>query len=305
VIVGDIHGSIPDLLRIFRKFGPPPENGYLFLGDYVDRGHNSIFVICLILALFVAHPGHVFVLRGNHEFAHINRVYGFLSEARSRYGDDSIWERFQDVFSWMPLAAVISGSVFCVHGGLSPELVTLQTLIDLEMPIPTYFDSPMVSDLVWSDPTDAIAGFQNNRRGSGKVFGPDRVQAFLKRNNLKFLIRAHQCVPIGWRLFANMLGVTLFSSSNYCDISPNKCGVVHFRDDKEMAFFTIDAESDFRGPPSLWTLPIDGDIGLKRLLRAASRSDLGAAAEKDDGELLIGSRIKRSLSLARSLNDLS
>jgi hypothetical protein len=102
-----------------------------------------------------------------------------------------------------------------------------------------------------------------------------------------------------------MLGVTIFSSSNYCDLSPNKCGVVHFRDEKEIAFFTIDAENDLRGPPSLWTLPIDGDMGLKRLLRAASRPDLGVAAEQDDGELVRAGRVKRSQSLARALSELN
>jgi diadenosine tetraphosphatase ApaH/serine/threonine PP2A family protein phosphatase len=301
IIVGDLHGSFVDLLLVFQKFGTPESGRFLFLGDYVDRGPDSISVICLILAFLVRHPENVFLLRGNHEFSRINRVYGFHDEIRVKYETVELWDRFQELFSWLSLAAIVNGSIFCVHGGLSPDLPDVQTVATISLPIVDYSDNSMICDLVWSDPVDSVAGFRDNLRGSGKVFGRDCAETFLHANNLKFLVRAHQCIPMGWRLFGNLVGATIFSSSNYCHLSPNKCGVLHNRDERELAFFTIDPESDLYGRPSLWALPMDGDIGLKRLLRASSRPDIGAAAASDKGELIRAAPLRRSQSVAASL----
>jgi diadenosine tetraphosphatase ApaH/serine/threonine PP2A family protein phosphatase len=275
VFVGDLHGSILDLIRIFQTFSVPPGTRYLFLGDYVDRGRNSVAVFCLILAFLCQYPDRVFLLRGNHEFQHINRVYGFFGDVLARYGDSQLWERFQVIFSWLPFAAIVDNSIFCVHGGLSPLLLTLQTLIDLQLPIETYIGTPLLSDLVWSDPNDGILGFQPNCRGSGQVFGADTVATFLKANNLKLLVRAHQCCFNGYRLFADNMGVTLFSSSNYCGVDNNRCGVMQLKDDREVSFFTLDHESDASPVPRLiLLLAMDGDCGLKRVFRVNSRPDM-------------------------------
>ena len=123
-ICGDIHGQFPDLLRLFEYGGFPPEANYLFLGDYVDRGKQSLETIILLLAYKVKFKENFFLLRGNHECGQINRIYGFYDECKRRYSI-RIWKEFQDVFNCLPVAGLIDDKILCMHGGLSPELVTV------------------------------------------------------------------------------------------------------------------------------------------------------------------------------------
>ena len=80
-VTGDVHGQYSDLLRLFEYGGFPPEANYLFLGDYVDRGKQSLETICLLLAFKCKYPENFFLLRGNHECSSINRIYGFFGNA--------------------------------------------------------------------------------------------------------------------------------------------------------------------------------------------------------------------------------
>lgn len=120
-ICGDIHGQYTDLLRLFEYGGFPPEANYLFLGDYVDRGKQSLETICLLLAYKIKYPENFFLLRGNHECASINRIYGFYDECKRRY-NIKLWKTFTDCFNCLPIAAIIDEKIFCCHGGLSPDL---------------------------------------------------------------------------------------------------------------------------------------------------------------------------------------
>ena len=149
-ICGDTHGQFVDLLRLFEYGGFPPEANYLFLGDYVDRGKNSLETIILLLAYKVKFKENFFLLRGNHECGQINRIYGFYDECKRRYSI-RMWKEFQDVFNCMPIAALIDDKILCMHGGLSPELVTVAQLQQITRPTEVP-ENGLLCDLVWSDP---------------------------------------------------------------------------------------------------------------------------------------------------------
>lgn len=149
-IAGDVHGQYSDLLRLFEYGGFPPVSNYLFCGDYVDRGKQSIETICLLLAYKIQYPENFFILRGNHESAGINRIYGFYDECKRRYSI-RLWKIFSDVFNCLPVAALVDEKILCMHGGLSPELVDLQQIADLPRPCDVP-DAGLLCDLLWSDP---------------------------------------------------------------------------------------------------------------------------------------------------------
>ena len=151
VIVGtDVHGQYYDLLRFFNDAGNPPETSYLFLGDYVDRGKQSIESIVLLLVLKIKYPLKVSLLRGNHEDQNITKIYGFLDECKRRY-NLKLWKQFINLFNHFPVSAVIGGRILCMHGGLSPELKNLSQINKMVRPtgIP---ESGILCDLLWSDP---------------------------------------------------------------------------------------------------------------------------------------------------------
>jgi serine/threonine-protein phosphatase PP1 catalytic subunit len=153
-ICGDVHGQYTDLLRLFEYGGFPPVSNYLFLGDYVDRGKQSIETICLLLAYKIQYPVNFFILRGNHESAGINRIYGFYDECKRRYSI-KLWKVFSDVFNCLPVAGLIDEKILCMHGGLSPELQSMQQIADLQRPCDVP-DRGLLCDLLWSDPMPNI-----------------------------------------------------------------------------------------------------------------------------------------------------
>ncbi|KAG9313568.1 Metallo-dependent phosphatase-like protein, partial [Chiua virens] len=172
-ICGDIHGQYYDLLRLFEYGGFPPEANYLFLGDYVDRGKQSLETICLLLAYKIKYPENFFILRGNHECASINRIYGFYDECKRRY-NIKLWKTFTDCFNCLPIAAIIDEKIFTMHGGLSPDLQSMEQIRRVMRPTDVP-DTGLLCDLLWSDPDKDITGWSENDRGVSFTFGPDVV----------------------------------------------------------------------------------------------------------------------------------
>lgn len=149
-ICGDIHGQYYDLLRIFEYGGWPPDSNYLFLGDYVDRGRQSIETIVLLLCFKIKYPENFFLLRGNHECAQINRIYGFYDEVRRRY-DIKMWKSFSDCFNCLPSCALIDEKILCMHGGLSPDFHSFESVNKMVRPTEVP-DQGLLCDLLWADP---------------------------------------------------------------------------------------------------------------------------------------------------------
>ena len=213
-ICGDVHGQYYDLLRLFEYGGYPPESNYLFLGDYVDRGKQSLETICLLFAYKIKFPENFFLTRGNHECASINRIYGFYDECKKRYSI-KLWKIFTDCFNCLPVACLLDDKILCMHGGLSAELEKVEQIKEIVRPsdVP---EQGLLCDLLWSDPEENPNGFGPNDRGVSVTFNSKIVSNFLKNNDLDLICRAHQVVEEGYEFFANRMLVTVFSAPNYC-----------------------------------------------------------------------------------------
>ncbi|KAJ1434035.1 Metallo-dependent phosphatase-like protein [Ochromonadaceae sp. CCMP2298] len=229
-ICGDIHGQFYDLIELFKVGGEPPYTNYLFLGDFVDRGYYSVETFLLLLALKVRYPDRITLIRGNHESRQITQVYGFYDECLKKYGSVNVWRYCTEIFDFLSLSAVVDDKVFCVHGGLSPAINTLDQIrvIDRKQEVP--HDGPMC-DLMWSDPED-IEGWGLSPRGAGYLFGADVVSKFNEINHIDLIARAHQLVMEGYKTMFPTKGgkagqsqdslVTVWSAPNYC----YRCGNV-------------------------------------------------------------------------------
>ncbi|KAI7889152.1 Metallo-dependent phosphatase-like protein [Mucor mucedo] len=233
-IVGDIHGQYHDMIRLFQMSGFPPSCNYLFLGDYVDRGMYSLETILLLLCFKIKFPENFFLLRGNHESADVTRVYGFYDECKRRC-TVRIWKHFVDVFNAMPIAALVGGRIFCVHGGLSPLMQSMDQITSIQRPleIPEY---GLLNDLLWSDPSDASPDWSENDRGVSVCFGTKNVDAFLNRFDLDLVCRAHMVVEDGYEFFNERRLVTIFSAPNYCGEFDNYGAVMTISSDLLCSF---------------------------------------------------------------------
>lgn len=238
VVCGDIHGQFSDLLRIFAHHGFPPAANYLFLGDYVDRGPQSMETILLLLCYKVKYPNQFFLLRGNHETENINRVYGFYAEVARRYKTDVLWYKFQQAFNWMPSCALIGGRILCMHGGLSPSLNNLDELRNLPRPLVPQ-QNTLSFDLLWADPSLFNQGWQPNNRGASYTFGQDIVAKYCRTLDIDLIVRAHQVVQDGYEFFANRRLVTLFSAPHYAGQFDNAAATMSVDENLNINFWVF------------------------------------------------------------------
>ncbi|XP_077995902.1 uncharacterized protein LOC144449262 [Glandiceps talaboti] len=239
-ILGDIHGNFHDLVcfeKVLWRMGPllTPAN-FLFLGDYVDRGEHGLEVVSYLFAQKLLAPSKFFLIRGNHEVRHVQRMFHFQRECEEKFGatvGNQLWEAVNDCFDAMPLAAIVDNKIFCVHGGIpDPHLgSTLASIANIPVPLKDpENESPLAWDLMWNDPikveemssNDAKVmednrGFASNqRRGTAHVFSCVALEEFLTKNNLSHVIRAHEVKQVGFQVQQRGKLLTVFSSSHYC-----------------------------------------------------------------------------------------
>jgi serine/threonine-protein phosphatase 2A catalytic subunit len=179
------------------------------IGDYVDRGYYSVETVTLLVALKIRYPQRITILRGNHESRQITQVYGFYDECLRKYGNANVWKYFTDLFDYLPLTALIDNQIFCLHGGLSPSIDTLDNIRALDRIQEVPHEGPMC-DLLWSDPDDRC-GWGISPRGAGYTFGQDISEAFNHNNGLTLIARAHQLVMEGYNWSQDRNVVTIFS----------------------------------------------------------------------------------------------
>lgn len=220
-----------------------PTGNFVFLGDYVDRGYFSLETLTLLLCLKAKYPDRITLVRGNHESRQITQIYGFYEECLQKYGNASVWKACCQVFDFMTLGAIIDGTILCVHGGLSPEIRTL----DQVRVVARVQEIPHVGafcDLVWSDPED-IETWGVSPRGAGWLFGDKVADEFCHVNDLTLIARAHQLVNEGYKYhFAKQNVVTVWSAPNYCYRCGNLASVCEIREDLKPTFKLFSAVSD-------------------------------------------------------------
>lgn len=249
-IVGDLHGQFPDLLELFKIGGELPDTNYLFLGDYVDRGAQSVETICLLICLKCKYPDRITLLRGNHESRQITQVYGFYAECVRKYNSARVWAAVTSMFDYLPIAAVVGGQLLAVHGGLSPSINTLDQLRVLNRFGEIPHEGP-IADIFWSDPDPEKEGFVVSPRGAGYVFGHDVVLRFLYMNKLEHITRAHQLCMTGYQLlFEDECMSTVWSCPNYCYRFGNVASILEVSDDGARSFNVFAQAPRSEDPPT-------------------------------------------------------
>ncbi|XP_049852363.1 serine/threonine-protein phosphatase 2A catalytic subunit beta isoform-like [Schistocerca gregaria] len=233
-VCGDIHGQWSDLIELFKIGGNLPDTNYLFMGDYVDRGYYSVETVSLLVCLKIRYRDRITILRGNHESRQITQVYGFYDECYRKYGSANVWKYFTDMFDYLPLTALIDTRIFCLHGGLSPHIETLDGIRMLDRVREVPHEGPMC-DLLWSDPDDRN-GWGMSPRGAGYTFGQDTSKQFSHVNGLTLISRAHQLVMEGYNWCHEYTIVTIFSAPNYCYRCDNQAAILELDERMNRAF---------------------------------------------------------------------
>jgi serine/threonine-protein phosphatase 2B catalytic subunit len=288
VIIGDIHGQYYDLLKILELGGKFTEMNYLFLGDYVDRGAFSIEVLLLLYSIKLNFPSSVFLLRGNHECRHLTSYFNFRAECLYKY-DLELYDLVMNSFDYLPLACLVNKRFLGLHGGISPNLVSISDIEQFNR-VSEPARSGIFCDILWSDPLDVTPQsckqkyLPNSVRGCGYYFGGSAVRKFLRKNKLFSIIRAHEAQLEGYKMnkwtgadkFPEV--ITVFSAPNYCDIYHNKGAIIKFIDGNLHIIQYNYSEHPYILPNFMnlftWSVPFVVEKILQILHKVLGRKDL-------------------------------
>jgi serine/threonine-protein phosphatase 2B catalytic subunit len=282
-ICGDIHGQYYDLMKLFEIGGSLSESSYLFLGDYVDRGNFGLECLLYLYALKIQRPKDITLLRGNHECRHLTEYFTFKRECLHKYSH-AVYDACLESFNALPVAALVDSRFFCVHGGLSPELITLDDLRRLDR-----FQEPgssgLLCDLLWSDPVvnfgyeqepsahgpalpPGTAFEHNATRGCSYFYTYEAACKFLERNGLLGIVRGHEAQDAGYMMYRKTPTkkfpsvITVFSAPNYLDVYHNRGAVIKYAN-KNITIRQFNSSSHPYWLPNFmdaftWSLPFVG-----------------------------------------------
>ncbi|KAI1363882.1 Serine/threonine-protein phosphatase PP1 [Xylaria arbuscula] len=245
VVCGDVQGQFTNLLQCFDIGGFPPAANYLFMGNYVGETPD-IKTICLLFSYKIKYPENFFLLRGSQELQEIPR-------RSPDYDNIEKWNAITDVFNCLPFAAIIDDKIFVVHGGLSPDLTSMEQIRGIVRPIHSLSDDHLLSHLLSTNPNNKITGWSKDTLGSWQ-FRPDVVSRFLQKHNLDLICRSHERVIGGYEFFAERQLVTVYSASNEDYVYLNEAAVLSVSEELSISFQITDPDSAkpkwFRSPLS-------------------------------------------------------
>ncbi|KAF8378355.1 hypothetical protein HHK36_029694 [Tetracentron sinense] len=237
LIDSKLHSTLR-ILRLYIEVAIVDLMGFDTSRHLAYRGYYSVETVTLLVALKVRYRDRITILRGNHESRQITQVYGFYDECLRKYGNANVWKFFTDLFDYLPLTALIESQIFCLHGGLSPSLDTLDNIRALDRIQEVPHEGPMC-DLLWSDPDDRC-GWGISPRGAGYTFGQDIAAQFNHTNGLTLVARAHQLVMEGYNWCQEKNVVTVFSAPNYCYRCGNMAAILEIGQNMDQNFLQFD-----------------------------------------------------------------
>ncbi|KAM9041830.1 serine/threonine-protein phosphatase with EF-hands 1 isoform 2-T4 [Megaptera novaeangliae] len=229
-ICGDLHGKLDDLFLIYSKNGlPSVSNPYVFNGDFVDRGKNSMEILMILFVSFLVYPNDLHLNRGNHEDFMMNKRYGFTKEVLNKYKLKSVLmppipiDGDRATEKENKVGTTITARGIRRNGSLSEQL--------------TKHEWEQVIDILWSDPRGKRGCYPNTSRGGGCYFGPDITSRILNKYQLKMLIRSHECKPEGYEICHDGKVITVFSASNYYEEGSNRGAYIRVSSGTPPRFF--------------------------------------------------------------------
>jgi serine/threonine-protein phosphatase PP1 catalytic subunit len=229
-VIGDIHGDLETLKKLIKLINNNNPKMVIFLGDIVDRGPKQFECLLIVIALKILNPSKYYIIRGNHETLEMNEYYGFHQDFFSRFNDQNKFNEILSIYNLIPICALINRTVLCLHGGIPQDIDILGKLYGHKCKnFREIYNSNMqgIFQIMWNDPKPGLSGFSNSFRGSGiRFFGNDVFENFIDHNNLKYIIRAHECFPEGYRWFFNNKMLSIFSSANYRGSNPASYAII-------------------------------------------------------------------------------
>eukprot|EP00357_Protocruzia_adherens_P016602 CAMPEP_0114986488 /NCGR_PEP_ID=MMETSP0216-20121206/8454_1 /TAXON_ID=223996 /ORGANISM="Protocruzia adherens, Strain Boccale" /LENGTH=703 /DNA_ID=CAMNT_0002348929 /DNA_START=121 /DNA_END=2232 /DNA_ORIENTATION=- len=277
-IFGSIHGQYNDLMTFFKKHGAPSDeinetvNGdiegfdYVFLGNIVNMGSNSLETLALLFSLKLKYKDQIHLIRGQHEHLEMTRKNGLAWECSQKLKEnpeshDSVFSRINEVFEYLPLAGVINNQYLCASGGIGSTIQSLGEIETISRPLNlskmvNVKTQKIVNDLLCSNPFSdetktGVAADPNSKTIVGLnaiQFGVDRVRSFLKQNNLLSILRGSQCSMEGFQLYSRSSVISIFSALSYASKYDNKAAFLVMKKNCEIAPRIIDTKDSNTGP---------------------------------------------------------